>query len=72
MQEDAMEAMAELGAALARVAALARRPEVRAVLMETFSYEVAAVAAGFRQRFPEYWPGAQQPLPLPIPGGNKQ
>lgn len=55
----------QIGAALALAISRARTPEVAAVLGPIFIAELATVAAGFRQRFPNHWPGAQQQLPLP-------
>lgn len=50
--------------ALADVAALASRPEVAARLGANTVVELRHTAAGYRQRFPDYWPTAQGRLPL--------
>lgn len=56
-----------IGNALALALAAARNPSVAAVLGAAYTTELLTTASGFRQRFPDHWPGAQQPLPLPSP-----
>lgn len=56
--------LGELGFCLSRVAILGSAPELQALLGGSLRQEMLTMAAGFRQRFPQHWPSAQQTLPL--------
>lgn len=56
--------LGELGFCLSRVAILTTAPELQTLLGGSIRQEMLTVAAGFRQRFPQHWPSAQQFLPL--------
>lgn len=62
MTNEQQAALVALGEHLAAIEALKR--ELAPVVGDGFLMEAAYAGATFRQRFPNYWPGGQQALPL--------